>query len=38
MNKIAYVGIDYRVNSLSLAVVVEGQRELHDTIRLKIWR
>ena len=35
MNKIAYVGIDYHVNSLSLAVVIEGERKLHDTIRLK---
>jgi transposase len=35
MKKIAYVGVDYHLNSLSIAVVVEGQRKLHDTIRLK---
>lgn len=35
MNKIAYVGVDYHLNSLSIAVVIEGQRELHNTIRLK---
>jgi transposase len=35
MKKIAYVGIDYHLNSLSTAVMVEGKRKLHETIRLK---
>jgi transposase len=35
MKKIAYVGIDYHLNSLSIAVMVEGERDLHETIRLK---
>lgn len=26
MRKIAHVGIDYHVNSLSIAVVIEGQK------------
>ena len=34
MKKIAYVGIDYHQNSVSMAVVLEGQKEIHDTIRL----
>jgi len=33
--KIAYVGIDYHLNSLSIAVMIDGQKKLHDTIRLK---
>lgn len=35
MKKIAYVGIDYHINVLSIAVIVKGQKELHETIRLK---
>jgi transposase len=35
MKKIAYVGIDYHLNSLSIAVMVEGKKKLHETIRLK---
>lgn len=35
MKKIAYLGIDYHVNSLSIAVMVEGQKEIHETIRIK---
>ena len=33
--KVAYVGIDYHLNSLSIAVVLEGSKKLHETIRLK---
>ena len=35
MKKIAYVGIDYHVNSLSIAVVLEGEKKIHEMIRLK---
>ena len=35
MKKIAYVGIDYHLNSLSLAVVVKGKNEPVDMVRLK---
>jgi len=34
MKKIAYVGIDYHQNSVSMAVVLEGQKEVHETVRL----
>lgn len=33
--KIAYVGVDYHLNSVSLAVMIEGQKEVHETIRIK---
>lgn len=32
--KIAYVGIDYHLNSLSIAVMVEGEKDFHQTVRL----
>lgn len=35
MEKIAYIGIDYHLNSLSIAVVIEGQKKIHETIRLE---
>jgi len=35
MSKIAYVGIDYHLNSLSIAVMVDGQKTPYETIRLK---
>lgn len=35
MKKIAYVGIDYHLNSLSVAVMVEGKKKPHETIHLK---
>jgi transposase len=35
MKKIAYVGVDYHLNQISIAVMIEGQRDFHDTIRLK---
>ncbi len=30
--KIAYVGIDYHINLLSIAVVIEGEKDLYQTI------
>jgi transposase len=33
--KIAYVGVDYHLNSLSMAVMIEGQKEVYETIRIK---
>ena len=35
MKKIAYVGIDYHKNSLTIAVRIEGDTEIHETVRLK---
>lgn len=35
MKKIAYVGVDYHVNSVSLAVMVQGMKKICETIRLK---
>jgi hypothetical protein len=35
MKKIAYVGIDYHENSLSLAVRVHGITTIHETVRLR---
>jgi transposase len=35
MKKIAYVGIDYHLNSLSVAVIIEGQKDFLETIHLK---
>ena len=34
MEKIAYVGIDYHQNSVSPAVVLEGEKDVHETMRL----
>ena len=34
MKTIAYVGIDYHLNSLSIAVVLEGQKTIYETMRL----
>ena len=34
MKKIAYVGVDYHMNSLSMAVMVEGEKKIHQMIRL----
>jgi hypothetical protein len=33
MKKIAYIGIDYHLNHVTLAVMIEGKRKFHDTIR-----
>jgi transposase len=35
MKKIAYVGIDYHLKSLSIAVLVEGETEFHALMRIK---
>ena len=35
MTKIAYVGIDYHLNSLSIAVMVEGNNEPKEMVHLK---
>lgn len=35
MKKIAYIGIDYHSNSLSIAVIIEGHKKIHEMIRLK---
>lgn len=34
MKKVAYVGVDYHMNSLSIAVMVEGEKKIHEMIRL----
>lgn len=36
MKKIAYVGVDYHVETLSIAVVIEGEKGFHETIHLKM--
>jgi hypothetical protein len=33
MKEIAYVGIDYHMNVVAIAVIIEGEKELYDTIR-----
>ena len=35
MKKIAYVGVDYHLHSLSIAVMLEGEKKFYDLIRLK---
>jgi transposase len=35
MKRIAYVGIDYHENSLSLAVRLQGTKKIHETVRLR---
>ena len=35
MKKLAYVGIDYHIKSLTVAVIIEGEKDFNDTIRLK---
>lgn len=34
MEKIAYVGIDYHLKSLSIAVLIKGEIEFHDLVRI----
>ena len=34
MKNIAYVGIDYHLKSLTIAVIVEGQNQFHDVITM----
>jgi len=35
MKKIANVGVDYHLKSLSIAVLAEGEKEFHQSIHLK---
>ena len=35
MKKVAYAGIDYHLNSLTIALMVEGERDILNTIRIK---
>jgi transposase len=35
MKKIAYIGIDYHQNSLTIAVRIQGNKKIHETIRLR---
>jgi mannose/fructose/N-acetylgalactosamine-specific phosphotransferase system component IIB len=34
MKKIAYFGIDYHINSISIAVMIDGETKIHQTIHL----
>ena len=33
--KIAYLGVDYHINSITIAVLLKGETEFHDTVHLK---
>jgi hypothetical protein len=35
MKKIAYLGVDYHLNHVTIAVILEGNRKIYDTIRMK---
>jgi len=35
MKKIAYVGIDYHQNTLTIAVCIEGKKKIHETVHLR---
>lgn len=35
MKKIAYIGIDYHQNSLTIAVRIQDKKEIHETIRIR---
>ena len=35
MKKVAYVGIDYHINSVTIAVIIEGEKDFHNTNRIK---
>ena len=35
MKKIAYIGIDYHMDSLSVAVIIDGEKKLYDSITMK---
>jgi hypothetical protein len=35
MKKIAYLGVDYHINHVTIAVMIEAKRKFHDTIRIK---
>jgi transposase len=34
MKKVAHVGVDYRMNSLSIGVLIDGEKKIHQMIRL----
>ena len=34
MKKIAYVGIDYHQNTLTIAVRIQGEKKVYETIRI----
>lgn len=35
MKKIAYLGVDYHLNHVTIAVIVEGNKKIYDTIHMK---
>ena len=35
MKKIAYVGIDYHVKTISVAVMISGNKDFYDTTEFK---
>jgi hypothetical protein len=35
MKRIAYVGVDYPLNHLSIAMMISGKKKFHDIIRLE---
>ena len=35
MKRIAYIGIDYHMETVSVAVIIEGEKDFFDTIRLR---
>ena len=35
MKKIAHVGVDYHLDSLSIAVLVEGEKDFYETFHLR---
>lgn len=35
MKKIAYIGVDYHLNVLAIAVMIENSKKIYETIRLK---
>ena len=35
MEKIAYVGVDYHLNLVTIAVMIKGQKDFYDTICIK---
>ncbi len=32
--EIAYIGVDYHIKSVTIAVMINGDKEIHDTIRM----
>ena len=35
MKKIAYVGVDYHIKTVTIAVMIEGEKDVKDTVHLK---